>query len=99
MKSVCTVYQDMNYDAAAAECVARGMNLLNVDSADVENYMLSYSNIQWSFGFFWYLGKAGAVCSSFINEKRLFYYKLQIPCLSIGYFHCEYQSKFKEVKL
>lgn len=93
LKSVCTVYQDLNYDTAAATCVANGMTLLNVDSVELENIMISYSNIQWSYGFFWYLGKTGSLCSTLTNDKKLFYFKAQIACTFAVFFHCEYQGK------
>ena len=85
----------MNYDTAVTTCGANGMNLLNVNSVELEDYMLSYSNIQWPYGNFWHLGKNGTVCSTFSNEKKLFYFKTQLTCTNLAYFHCEYQSKLK----
>ena len=93
-KSICTIYQDMNYDTAATTCAANTMNLLNVDSVELENYMISYSNIQWPYGNFWYLGKTGTLCSTFTIDKMLTFFKTQVTCTNTAYVHCEYQSKF-----
>jgi hypothetical protein len=93
VKSVCTVYQDMTYDNAVASCTSNGMKILNSNSADVENFMISYSNVQWPYGSFWTEGKNGTGCLSFSNDKRLTYYKTMATCTNSAYFHCEYQGK------
>ena len=93
-KSVCTVLQDTTYDNAATACANNGMTLLDLNSVELENYMFSYSNIQWPYGYFWYLGKTGTVCSLFSNDRSLFYFKTQLACTINAYFHCEYQSEF-----
>ena len=96
-KSICTIYQDMNYDTAATTCTANGMTILSVNTVELENYMLSFSNIQWPYGYFWFLGKNGTVCSTFSNDKSLFYFKTQMTCTTNAFFHCEYQSKLTQI--
>ena len=89
----------MNYDAAVTTCAANGMSILNVNSVDIENYMISYSNVQWPYGYFWYLGKNATLCSLFSNDKKLSFFKTQLACTINAYVHCEYQSKILIVKV
>jgi hypothetical protein len=92
LKSVCTIYQDINFSQANTSCSAIGMKLFVASSTEEINAITRHSNIQWPYGLFWVNGKNGTNCAVMSNDKSLTYSKREMSCSSNAYFHCEYQS-------
>jgi hypothetical protein len=92
-KTVCTIYQEKNYDNAVATCADNGMKIYNAASTTDANAMLSYSDINWPYGSFWTEGKFGLNCTAVTNDNKLNFYMTRITCSTPTYFHCEYTCK------
>lgn len=80
----------MNYDTAAATCIANGMAIFDADSVQTENMLSSYANVQWPYGTFWVYGKSGTLCSALSDAGQTDFAKKNLTCSTAYHFICAF---------
>jgi hypothetical protein len=94
LKSVCTIFQEKNYDESVLICANNGMKIFNANDTVVDNALTSFSNLQWPYGTFWIEGKYGSVCAASSDTGRITFERTNLTCSNGNYFHCEFTGEF-----
>jgi hypothetical protein len=96
LKTACQVAAGRTYDQTVAYCIANGMELLSVDSPEVEPAIVAHANSQYSSGWLWIVGKNGTNCSVFKRiSSATSFVSTTTACNQGFYSYCSYQGKKK----
>lgn len=68
------------------------MELLKVDSTEIEQAAVAYSNTQLAAGYTWIQGKNNGMCSV-LQKLGVTFEVSVIPCVYSNYFFCSYTSE------
>jgi hypothetical protein len=100
LKTACRVNLDYTQSSARSTCIAYGMQLYKLNTAEDEAALLAYADSQWPSNSLWVEGGNATSCSAISNEKRANFEKVKVPCLAnFNTFYCEYKSKATLIKL
>lgn len=100
LKTACLVPVVRNYDSILTTCLVNNMELLTVDSPEVEAAITTYTGTLYPSGWLWIAGKNGTKCSVLEKTNILLPFAVKtIDCFNLFYSFCGYTSKEKYKKI
>jgi hypothetical protein len=94
LKTACQVAAGRTYDQTVAYCIFNGMELLAIDSPEVEAAIIAHANLQYSSGWLWIAGKNGTNCNVLKRvSSATSFFSTTFNCGQGFYSYCSYQSK------